>query len=442
MTPVKIVTPLVGGVRLISPGDQEFETYLGAAFADNAALVSALRPYLVMVSNESDRTVLAYTVLFTINFEDGEPEQHPCFFRFPDAVWPISGLPRDRELLPSERRVIAWQFEIDPSLRDLDYFLRQHANIQRQSLPDEVKSVDIALDAVIFDNGLMVGADTSGNSRSTTYTGLADGLFLCLEAKRELYKELFESSKPADKVRSIMDKLYGPNADYAFDIRMPIWRRLAVEEAQRLLSKLGAEAFSLTIQTVLEQPPFAIRRDSLDAQPQIAPLTPKPVWPDLMEETRLEPAAYRPRAGDPAPLLRFAHVLSAPGSQDWTPENMIGRVTVVVFVPSISNQIGPWWNQMIDGFATEPVQFVCITGEEESTLKQWLRDHPMRGWVFLDPKGETPTAYGMERLMCVVIDRDGRIAGFRAGGFRPSACYGEFWKGDSKPSRSQKLALT
>ncbi len=414
MTPVKIVTPSVGGVRLVPPGDQEFETYIATAFADNAALVSALRPYLVMVSNESDRTVVAYTILFTINFEEGEPEQHPCFFRFPDAIWPISGLPRGREILPSERRMIAWEFEIDPSLRDLDYFLRQHAEIQRQSLPDEVKSVDIALDAVIFDNGLMLGAATSGNSRSTTYTGLADSLFQCLEAKRELYKELLESSKPADTVRSIIDKLYGPKAGYAFEIRMPTWRRLAVEEAQRLLSKLGAEAFSLTIQAVLEESPFAIRCGSLDAQPQIAPSVPKPVWPDLMEETRLDPAANRPRAGDPAPQLRFAHVLSAPGSENWTVENLIGRVTAVVFVPSISNHVGEWWNQMADRFATEPIQLVCITGEDESTLQAWLRDHPMRGWILHDPKGEMPTACGMERLMCAVIDRDGRIAGFQS----------------------------
>jgi uncharacterized protein (TIGR03435 family) len=51
-------------------------------------------------------------------------------------------------------------------------------------------------------------------------------------------------------------------------------------------------------------------------------------------------------------------------------------------------------------------------GEKEVTLKPWLNDHPIKGWVFFDPAGKTGNAYGLEQPVTVYIGPDRKIIGF------------------------------
>lgn len=127
-----------------------------------------------------------------------------------------------------------------------------------------------------------------------------------------------------------------------------------------------------------------------------------------------EPVTNLTKAGDIAPDVIFTKVLNVPGSSKWSPENLTGRLTVVATFSDTSNNLYPvtWWNTLIDEFAGEPVQFIWMTGEEESTLLPWLSRHPVKGWVFYDPSDETRKAYGMEFPEYVIIGTDRRIMGF------------------------------
>lgn len=129
------------------------------------------------------------------------------------------------------------------------------------------------------------------------------------------------------------------------------------------------------------------------------------------------PVTTRPHAADPAPDLTFTKTLSYPVNDSWSPSNLSGQLTVLVFFPDTTHNLESvtQWNAVVDKFAGKPVEFVWITGECECTLAPWLQQHPIKGWVLYDPEGKTGNAYGMELPSNVIIGTDRKIVGFFMG---------------------------
>jgi uncharacterized protein (TIGR03435 family) len=123
------------------------------------------------------------------------------------------------------------------------------------------------------------------------------------------------------------------------------------------------------------------------------------------------------KAGDRAPDIAFTKVLSAPVAGSWSQTNLSGQLTVLAFMPDTSHnlQIVTLWNDLVEKFSDQPIQFLWITGESESTLLPWLEEHPISGWVLLDSMGRTGNAYGMELPENVIVGADRRIVGFYMG---------------------------
>ncbi len=123
------------------------------------------------------------------------------------------------------------------------------------------------------------------------------------------------------------------------------------------------------------------------------------------------------KAGDRAPDIAFTKVLSAPVAGSWSQTNLSGQLTVLAFMPDTSHnpQIVTLWNDLVEKFSDQPIQFLWITGESESSLLPWLEEHPISGWVLLDSTGRTGNAYGMELPENVIIGADRRIVGFYMG---------------------------
>jgi hypothetical protein len=103
------------------------------------------------------------------------------------------------------------------------------------------------------------------------------------------------------------------------------------------------------------------------------------------------PVSSQPEAGDLAPDIIFSRVLSAPAGTSWNPSNIVGRMTVLTFVPDISDnpELVTKWNALIDEFAGKPLQFVLITDEKEASLLPSLAQHPLKEFVLLDRSDET-----------------------------------------------------
>jgi len=126
------------------------------------------------------------------------------------------------------------------------------------------------------------------------------------------------------------------------------------------------------------------------------------------------PVAKHVRAGDVAPDITFTRVVSSPVAGSWSQTNLSGQLTVLGFFSDTSHnlQMVTLWNEVVEKFDGEPVQFIWITGEEDSTLVPWLSQHPISGWVFQDLRGKTGNAYGMEIPANVIVGADRRIVGF------------------------------
>jgi uncharacterized protein (TIGR03435 family) len=126
------------------------------------------------------------------------------------------------------------------------------------------------------------------------------------------------------------------------------------------------------------------------------------------------PVTARPHAGDLAPDLTFTKMLSRPASDSWSPYNLGGQLTVLVFFPDTTHnpQMVDLWNAVVDKFAGKPVEFVWVTGECECTLGPWLQQHPIKGWVLLDREGKTGNAYGLEMPANAIVGEDRKIVGY------------------------------
>jgi uncharacterized protein (TIGR03435 family) len=123
------------------------------------------------------------------------------------------------------------------------------------------------------------------------------------------------------------------------------------------------------------------------------------------------------KAGDRAPDITFTKMVSAPVAGSWSQANLSGQLTVLAFMPDTSHnlQIVTLWNDLVEKFSDQAIQFLWITGESESTLLPWLEEHPISGWVLLDSTGRTGSAYGMEIPENVIVGADRRIVGFYMG---------------------------
>jgi uncharacterized protein (TIGR03435 family) len=135
------------------------------------------------------------------------------------------------------------------------------------------------------------------------------------------------------------------------------------------------------------------------------------------------PSTVHLKAGDSPPNISFTGIVSAPDNGDWTQPNLEGKLTVLVFSLATSHnpQVVPMWNKLVEEFAGKPVQFLMLSGEQESTLQPWLRKNPIKGWVFEDPDGKTGNAYGLDQPSTVFIGSNGKILGFGFGGFPPQS---------------------
>ena len=126
------------------------------------------------------------------------------------------------------------------------------------------------------------------------------------------------------------------------------------------------------------------------------------------------PVSVRLKAGDFAPDMVFTEILGTGAAAPWTSASLSGRLTVLVFFPDTSHNLQSitMWNALVEQFADKPVQFAWVTGECQPPLGPWLQEHPIKGWVFLDPLGATALSYGMESPAAVIIGADRRIVGY------------------------------
>lgn len=167
------------GVSLMPSTAPQFDARMTALIPDWSGIAAALKPYLVILSNHSKRTIVAYGVSFETTDSAGRVLQSLVHFNYPNAVAGAgvgqNGLPRDREVRLGEERVVGTNFEIMPDAdnRWLTDFARQQSERFK-----ETRKFDVGIDAVIFDDETLIGEDTSELQRAfERYLNTTQGIY-------------------------------------------------------------------------------------------------------------------------------------------------------------------------------------------------------------------------------------------------------------------------
>ena len=120
-----------------------------------------------------------------------------------------------------------------------------------------------------------------------------------------------------------------------------------------------------------------------------------------------------PKIGDRAPELAIETMLKGPTDNDLSWEALKGQAIVLEFWATWCGPcIGaiPHLNELAEEFSDQPVRFVSITDEEESTIEPFLKSQPIAGWVGLDLDRSVFRDYAVLGIPAtVLVDREGVI---------------------------------
>lgn len=262
MTPtIRVIGLDKAGVTLVTAASADFEAQVRKEAGKWAGAALLYSPQLVIVRNESPHTIVAYAISFKSIRPDGKWDFHHIEFKYPDAVVTtdpeIASMLRDREIRPSEQRLVSRYFEIDPGLDNS--WLSQMVDMQKQDLGTFARgegfaALEIAVDAVLFEDGRLLGANQS--QMDTRF-------LLLLQRKQELYRaatELMASGNSLDEALAKLKSAIPATAVEMQELLNVDASRAAIGDVLRLRARYGEDRVADAIRRVAQQSPFAIRK--------------------------------------------------------------------------------------------------------------------------------------------------------------------------------------
>jgi hypothetical protein len=177
-------------IILTSPGDINFDREVRALVGEKSELAEKLSPYLLLLKNKTQHTIVAYTAIWMLKRTDRKDAPLYVKYVYPTAITGAvskDDVPRDRELQPSEERLVGLDFDVGRRaiLSNGSSSISQLASHQENQFLDVI-GVEIGLDAVIFDTGELIGPD---------HAKLAEGFAQYVDAYQSLYLEILNSLK-------------------------------------------------------------------------------------------------------------------------------------------------------------------------------------------------------------------------------------------------------
>ena len=238
------------GVTLTSAAHADFDARAHAILGDQVETLLEAKPFLALVRNDNPRTVVAYTVAWTATLRNGTSEVDYTQFQFPDAVAGTTNglsLLQGREVRRGDERLVGMGFEAwlpEYVQRYLHYALPNAVRLR------DTKHLRIALDAVIFEDGTILGPDESR---------LAEQFIEFVHAKQVLYRDIVLGLQNGDGRDDVLLPLRGiVGASSHSKDRMLECRRKAAAEILGFHDRVMREVFLRT----LRREPFVIRRPS------------------------------------------------------------------------------------------------------------------------------------------------------------------------------------
>src|SRR6478735_6325160 len=245
------------GISLASPLMTGFDDRVGAIVPAWRSQALALTPFVAILSNLSTRTVVAYCIAFESADESGRSRQNLVHFNYPNAVAGTApdptGLPRGREIRPGEERVVGLRFEINPSVDNawLDEFARQQSDLAKG-----LRSLAVEVDAAVFDDGVVVGRDTSG---------LQQAFEMYVQATQGLYQSVLRELNTGQTISAIFGSIRASmrqNREKSFnnpDDREAVYAVQAAGDALQVRARIGDDKVKEVFERALRRVPFTVR---------------------------------------------------------------------------------------------------------------------------------------------------------------------------------------
>jgi hypothetical protein len=248
------------GIMLMSCTDPAFDGAAKSWFAGNVAELLELKPLLVCLANQSGRTMVAYTLRWDI-VRNGQTETTFAHHKYPDAVADVPE--RSHEVRAGERTINAKGIELDcgqwTGRPTEEFSLRQFAAWSREY--DNATSLVISLDAVIFEDGELIGPDDSELEQHFA-------AYVC--AKQDLYRSLVRGldngRSVADVFRPVEEEMHTDPHAHLQHVRrlsrdpLSLYGRLAVQDVSCWRGIYDDKTLSKVLRAAVRTEPFVIRR--------------------------------------------------------------------------------------------------------------------------------------------------------------------------------------
>jgi hypothetical protein len=252
------------GITLTPPTHDDFDALARPLIGRAAEIGLQLKPLLFIVSNESERTVVAYSRTWSVRHEDGRTYTERGQTSFPEYVCGdvlISNNPQ--ALPPGGRRVESAHVVIhgyggsDPYY---DQFLHQFV-IQNERMFADATELRIDLDAVIFADGQIVRRGEDG--------WLTDLFSDYLSAKQDWYRQILDRLDAGHSV----DEAFSPIRAFQEEQKqqrraggrftregLQVLKTQAAGDAARWRRKFNDDELPALLKQSIRLEPFVIRR--------------------------------------------------------------------------------------------------------------------------------------------------------------------------------------
>lgn len=262
--PTVIVNDLSdAGIILISPEDPKFDFEVSQIVPAQVARVAlALKPFVVIVANGSQRTIAAYSIVWRMTEKNGRKSTITLPFKYPDTLAggadssAVSLSNQENGPVPSEgKRLVSTEIQIDSSWEDQFYLdqLRSFARDLKQEYA-EVDQIEITLDAAIFSDGSLLGSNQSNlDQEFMTY----------FESKQNLFRQIASDLDSGKSVDEAFDPLTILAANHVSARDMPgYYKMLAAQEINALRRRLSDTQVRDTVRSAIRKEAFVIRRNT------------------------------------------------------------------------------------------------------------------------------------------------------------------------------------
>jgi hypothetical protein len=252
------------GVELFSPTRPEFDEFARPLLGERIANVGLrLKPMLAIVSNENVRTIVSLSLSWHVIHRDGTTGRYWSHTSFPDVICgDVSHDPAG--LKTGQRRIEAYGLVIHGwSQWDeyFDQFLGQFVE-QKDALLADAVDLHIELNAVIFADGTLIGADDE--------SALRDLFSAYVQAKQDWYRGIIEALDAGQSVADSFAPVERFLADSTNRLRAghfmgekpgDLWTRQAAAEAKSWHRRHADENIRPLLKQAIRLDPFIIRRD-------------------------------------------------------------------------------------------------------------------------------------------------------------------------------------